>query len=203
MEKSLNSKTTGIEKPEKSLNKGITMKHHNRIQNQISAYLDDELSPEQRTIVETHLSECHECAEILADFQQNRQWMGALTHEAPPIADLVLPQLADRGAARRKLFPSFGELWDWVCRPAISGVGALVTVGLVLTLVYFNLMMPGSKDTYSSDSLDFYLTVHTEDTAYNPLYSYAVTDSFGVDTNIPETTIEDNTDLLLEVHLGD
>ena len=179
------------------------MKNHDRIQNQLSAYLDNELSPEQRTIVETHLSECHECADMLADFQRNRQWIGALTHEAPPIAAQVLPQLADRGPVRRKLLPSFGELWDWVCRPAISGVGVLAMVGLVLALVYFNLMMPESQDTYPSDSLDFYLTVHTEDTVYNPLYSYAVTDSFGVDINIPDPTIEDSTDLLLEVHLGD
>ena len=179
------------------------MRNHNRIQNQLSAYLDNELDPEQRTVVETHLSECHECTEMLADFQRNRQWIGALTHEAPPIADTVLPQLADRGPVRRRLLPSFGEFWDWVCRPAISGVGALATVGLVLALVYFNLMMPVSEDTYTTDSLDFYLTVHTEDTTYNPLYSYAVTDSFSVDTNVQDTTVEDNTDLLLEVHLGD
>lgn len=179
------------------------MRNHNRIQNQLSAYLDNELSPAQRINIEAHLSECNECTEMLADFQRNRQWIGALTHEAPPIADQVLPQLADRGPVRRKLLPSFGELWDWVCRPAISGVGALATVGLVLALVYFNLMTPVSEDTYPSDSLDFYLAVHTEDAAYNPLYSYAVTDSFGIDTNIPEATVEDNTDLLLEVHLGD
>ena len=179
------------------------MKNHDRIQKQLSAYLDDELSSEQRMSIEAHLSECHECTEIIADFQRNRQWIGALTHEAPPIADTVLPQLADRGPVRRKLLPSFSELWDWVCRPAISGVGALAMVGLVLALVYFNLMMPGSEDTYTSDSLDFYLTVHTEDAAYNPLYSYAVADSFSVDTNIPDTTVEDNTDFLLEVHLGD
>ena len=67
------------------------MKNHDRIQNQLSAYLDNELSPEQRTIVETHLSECHECADMLADFQRNRQWIGALTHEAPPIADTGSP----------------------------------------------------------------------------------------------------------------
>lgn len=179
------------------------MKSHNRIQTQLSAYLDDELSPEQRTIVEAHLSECHECAEMLADFQQNHQWIGALTHEAPPIADLVLPQLADRAPVRPKFLPSFGELWNWISRPAISGVGALAMVGLVVALVYFNLMMPGSQDTYTADPLDFYLAVHTEDTAYNPLHSYAVTDSFGEDTNIQDTSIEDNTDLLLEVHLGD
>ena len=179
------------------------MRNHNRIQNQLSAYLDNELSPEQRTVVETHLSECHECTEMLADFQRNRQWIGALAHEAPPIADQVLPQLADRGPVQRRLLPSFGELWDWVCRPAISGVGALAMVGLVVALVYFNLMMPASQDTYTTDPLDFYLAVHTEDTAYNPLYSYAVTDSFGADTNIPDTTIQDNTDLFLEVHLGD
>ena len=179
------------------------MKNHDRIQKQLSAYLDDELSPEQRTSVETHLSECHECAEMLADFQQNRQWIGALTHEAPPIADLVLPQLSDRGPVRRRFFPSFSELWHWLSRPAISSVGALAMVGLVVALLYFNLMMPGAQDTYTADPLDFYLAVHTEDTAYNPLHSYAVTDSFGEDTTIPDTTIEDNTDLLLEVHLGD
>ena len=179
------------------------MKNHDRIQNQLSAYLDNELGAEQRTVVETHLGECHECAEMLADFQRNRQWIGALTHEAPPIADTVLSQLTDRGPVRRKLLPSFDELWDWVCRPAISGVGALATVGLVLALVYFNLMMPSSEDTYTSDPLDFYLAVHTEDTTYNPLHSYTVTDSLGTDTNIPDTTVEDSTDLLLEVHLGD
>ncbi len=179
------------------------MKNHNRIQKQLSAYLDDELSPEQRLSVEVHLSECRECTAILADFQRNRQWIGALTHEAPPIADTVLPQLADRGPVRRRQLPSFGELWDWVCRPAISSVGALAMVGLVVALVYFNLMIPATQDTYTADPLDFYLAVHTEDTAYNPLYSYAVTDSFGADTNIPDTTIQDNTDLLLEVHLGD
>ena len=179
------------------------MKNHNRIQNQLSAYLDDELSLEQRVSIEAHLSECHECAEILVDFQQNRQSIGALTHEAPPIADLVLPQLVDRDPVRQKVLPTFGELWDWVCRPAISGVGALAMVGLVLALVYFNLMMPGSEDTYTSDQLDFYLTMHTEDTAYNPLYSYTVVDSLGTDTTISDTTVEDNTDFLLEVHLGD
>ena len=179
------------------------MKNHTRIQNQLSAYLDEELSPEQRMIVETHLNECHECTEMLADFQQNRQSIGALTHEAPPIVDLVLPQLADRGPVRRKVLPTFGELWDWVCRPAISGVGALAMVGLVLALVYFNLMMPSSEDTYTSDQLDFYLTMHTEDTAYNPLYSYTAVDSLGIDTTISDTTVEDNTDFLLEVHLGD
>ncbi len=179
------------------------MKNHDRIQNQLSAYLDHEFGPEQRIIVEAHLSECHECSEMLAEFQRNRQWIAALTHEAPPVADLVLPQLADRGPVRRRFFPSFSELWDWVCRPAIRGVGALATVSLVLALIYFNLMMPGSKDTYTSDPLDFYLTVHTEDTAYNPLHSYAVADSFSVDINTPDTTVADNTDLLLEVHLGD
>ena len=179
------------------------MKNHNRIQNQLSAYLDGELSPEKHRIVETHLGECHECAQMLADFQRNRQWISALTHEAPPIANLVLPQLSDRGPVRQKFFPSFSELWDWLSRPAISGVGALAMVGLVVALVYFNLMMPSPNDTYTADPLDFYLTVHTEDAAYNPLHSYTVTDSFGVDTNMQDTAIEDNTDLLLEVHLGD
>ena len=179
------------------------MKNHDRIQKQLSAYLDDELSPEQRMSIEAHLSECHGCTEILADFQRNRQWIDALTHQAPPIADLVLQQLADRDPVRRKFLPSFSELWNWLCRPAIGGVGALAMVGLVWALAYFNLMMPGSEDIYTSDPLDFYLTVHTEDAAYNPLHLYAVADSFGVDTSIPDTTVEDNTNLLLEVHLGD
>ena len=76
-------------------------------------------------------------------------------------------------------------------------------VGLVLALVYFNMMMPSSEDISTSDPLDFYLTMHTEDAAHNPLYSYTVVDSLGADTAISDTAVEDSTNLLLEVHLGD
>ena len=98
------------------------MKNHDRIQNQLSAYLDNELSPEQRTVVETHLSECRECTEMLADFQRNRQWISALTHEAPPIADQVLPQLTDRGP------------FDENCSPALvnSGIGCVAQPSVAL-----------------------------------------------------------------------
>ena len=46
---------------------------HNRIQKQLSAYLDDQLNPESRARVEAHLDTCDECVEILSNFQQNRQ----------------------------------------------------------------------------------------------------------------------------------
>ncbi|MCZ6678190.1 MAG: zf-HC2 domain-containing protein [Candidatus Poribacteria bacterium] len=173
------------------------MMNHRRIQNQLSAYLDSELNPEERAVVEAHLSICDACAQMMGDFQQNRQWIAALEHEVPPIADRVLAQLPDRGPVRRQFFPSFDELRRWVFRPSTGAAAAAVTVCLIVAFIYFNPTRP------PEDALDLYLTVHTEHVAYNPLRSNVTADSLGEDMKTPDTTAEDNTDFLLEVHLGD
>ena len=168
---------------------------HNRIENQLSAYLDDQLSSEKRVKVEAHLNTCDECAKMLADFQQNRQRIGALEHQAPPIADLVLPQLRDRGPVQRKFLPNTEDFRRWFFRPVTGGTFALISACLLLALVYLNLT------PVSEDPLDLYLAMHTQHSVYYSSQSDGASDS--LDTNIPSATAEDDTDIFLEVYLGE
>ena len=170
---------------------------HSRIQKQLSAYLDDQLSPESRARVDGHLNTCDECVEMLSDFQQNRQSIGAMRHEAPPIAELVLPQLSDRGPVRRSFFPSTEEIREWFFRPVMGGTFAVVSACLLFALVYFNLTP--SPD----DSLDLYLSEHTQYSVYYSTQSGDATDSIDSNGMLSATNVEDDTNFFLEVYLGD
>ena len=170
---------------------------HNRIQKQLSAYLDNQLSPESRARIEAHLDTCDECVEMLSDFQQNRQAIGTLQHEAPPIAELVLPQLSDRGPVRRSFLPSAEDIRQWFFRPVMGGTFALVSACLLFALVYFNLTPP------SDDSLDLYLSEHTQYSVYYSTQSDDATGSIGSNEALSTTNVEDDTNLYLEVYLGD
>ena len=77
------------------------MKHH-KIQNQLSAYLDNELKPEARRIVEKHLIDCQECKEMLEDFQHNRQQISDLIHPAPSMKNTVLAMIHEAETTKRK-----------------------------------------------------------------------------------------------------
>lgn len=171
--------------------------NHNRIQKQLSAYLDDQLNPESRARVEAHLNTCDECVEMLSDFQQNRQSIGALKHEAPPIAELVLPQLSDRGPVRRSFLPSMEDIRQWFFRPVMGGTFAVVSACLLFALVYFNLTPT------SNDSLDLYLSEHTQYSVYHSTQSDDATDSIDSNGVQSAANVEDDTNLFFEVYLGD
>ena len=171
---------------------------HNRIQKQLTAYMDDELSPENRARVESHLNTCDECVEMLSDFEQNRQAIGTLNHEAPPIAELVLPQLPNRGPVRRSFLPNAEEVRQWFFRPVMGGTFAVISACLLFALVYFNLTPT------SDDSLDLYFSEHTQHSVYySSEQSDGATDSLDSNTTISPTSVEDDTSFLLEVYLGD
>ena len=172
---------------------------HNHIQKQLSAYLDDRISLESRARVEAHLNTCNECVEMLSDFQQNRQSIGALRHVAPPIADLVLPQLSDRGAVRRSFLPSAEDIRQWFFRPVMGGTFAVVSACLLFAMVYFNLTPTSDSD----DSLDLYLSEHTQYSVYYSSHSDGATDSLDSNGALSPTNVEEDTNFFLEVYLGD
>jgi hypothetical protein len=177
--------------------------NHRRIQNQLSAYLDNQLHPNERAKVETHLNTCDECVQMLADFQQNRQWIAALEHQAPPIADLVMAKLPDRDSVRRRSLLDFVAIWHWFCRPATGGVFALATACLVFALILFQPMSPTPEDPFAADPIELYLAVHNEQLTYNPLKSNATLNSYDTNHQTSNTTTSDDTALLLEVYFGD
>lgn len=171
--------------------------NHNRIEKQLSAYLDAELSPENRTKVEAHLRTCHECAGMLSDFQQNRRRIGALRHQAPPIADLVLSQLPDRGPVQRRFLPNAQDFRRWFFRPVTGGAFGFISACILSALIYFNLT-PAAED-----SLDAYLEMHMQNSVHYLPQSIGGNESLDSSTLTASTTPNDDTDFFLEVYLGD
>ena len=171
--------------------------NHNRIQKQLSAYLDDELSLERRTKVEAHLNTCHECVRMLSDFQQNRRSLGAWRHQVPSISHLVLSRLRDRGPVQRRCLPNEVDLRRWFFRPVTGGVFAFISACILSALVYFNL-------TPAADySLDVYLEMHNQNSVYYLPQSIDENDSLDANKTISSAMPNDDTDFFLEVYLGD
>ncbi len=56
---------------------------HQKIQEELSAYLDNELSPSRHKQIEAHLHSCVECSDILAAFEENRQRVVNIARPVP------------------------------------------------------------------------------------------------------------------------
>lgn len=177
---------------------------HSQIQKQLSAYLDIALSPQQQERIKIHLRTCAACTTILSDLRQNRQLIADLQQPVPPgIWDAIQEQMArpNQRQVKAKFRPGYGEIWRrWIFRPVPAGIGALVTICLVLGLLYSN---PSQEP--SEDPLDFYLMAHAEYTTYNPLTSDAFADSLVIveESNVenPDTAFPDDTQAVLDTYL--
>jgi putative zinc finger protein len=73
---------------------------HEDISEQLSDYLDDELTPAERRAVEAHVPECGECAAMLADLRRIAGTAAAL-RDVPPSRDLW-PAVAARLASGQR-----------------------------------------------------------------------------------------------------
>ncbi len=62
----------------------------------VSAYMDDELSPEERERVEARLAESGEMQEYLADLQQMHASLRRLYVEPPPVSFQLTPEMLDQ-----------------------------------------------------------------------------------------------------------
>lgn len=58
--------------------------NHRKIQQELSAYLDNELAPSRHKQIEAHLRSCDECSDMLSAFQENRQMIANIAHPVPP-----------------------------------------------------------------------------------------------------------------------
>ena len=143
------------------------MKHH-KIQNQLSAYLDNELKPEARRMVEKHLIDCQECKEMLENFQHNRQQISDLIHPAPSMKYTVLAMIHEAETTKRKGLLSV--IKQWVFRPFTVGATAFSTICLIIALFYVN---PSPNPQYD-ELLEYYFGFQTEEISNNPLKSNVV-----------------------------
>ena len=77
----------------------VMAKIHEQIQDELSAYLDNELAPDTRTRIAAHLRTCDDCSNMLTAFQRNREQIRGLEHRAPAsIQHAVMAQIRQQAA---------------------------------------------------------------------------------------------------------
>ena len=194
-----------------TLKNGVMAKIHTQFQDELSAYLDNELAPAMRDRIEAHLHSCGECSEMLATFRQNRAQIKALEHPAPSsMADTVMAKIRQQAAQTRKeesaragWIPDIGrwipDLGRWFFRPVTAGATGVLTLALILGALYF--YPTGSQ---YEETLDFYFGLHTEqlvDNTFEPNIGISFSTTASEDSLSTETA--DDTELFLNLYLED
>ena len=162
-----------------TLKDGVMAKIHTQFQDELSAYLDNELAPAMRDRVEAHLRSCDESSDMLEAFRQNRERVKALEHPAPAsLENAVMAKIRQQAAQTRKeeaptrpgWIPDIGrwmpDLGRWFLRPVTAGATGLLTLVLILGALYFYPTAPQYEET-----LDLYFGLYTEQLEDNPLKS--------------------------------
>jgi len=104
---------------------------HQRFEEQLSAYLDGELLPGEREVMEQHLSTCPSCRWSLETLRQTVQWTSELPTLRVP-RTFMIPVPAQPAKARRR----------WRPVPVLQGVTALVAL-LLFFVVAGDVMLTG------------------------------------------------------------
>lgn len=189
------------------LKDAVMAKIHAEFQDELSAYIDNELAPAMRNRMETHLHACSECSNMVSAFRENRARVKQLEHPAPAsIKDAVMVKIHQQAAAadveksdRAPWFPDIGkwlpDLGRWFFRPVTAGATALLTLALILGALYFQPNTPQYDET-----LDFYFGLHTEQLTDNPLKSN-VGRSFGEESASIEPIDANTEELFLDLYL--
>ncbi|MDH5768610.1 MAG: zf-HC2 domain-containing protein, partial [Nitrospirota bacterium] len=73
------------------------------IQKKLSAYIDDALSPEERMLIDEHLTSCQECKASLADMRKTLEYVQKLEDIEPPpwLAQKVMTKIKEEVVATR------------------------------------------------------------------------------------------------------
>lgn len=156
---------------------------HERIQKELSAYLDDELSPAKQEQVAAHLRSCAECQQMFNAFKRNRRRIACIKPPVPPIA--IKEAVMARIRAGEVLQPvpvsqrigilirdaalalqSLNGTRHWFFRPITAGASAVLTLALIVGFLY---LYP--TGTHYEDALDFYFGIHAEQVSGSPLRS--------------------------------
>ena len=160
-----------------TLKDAVMAKIHTQFQDELSAYLDNELAPAEHQRLEAHLHTCNECSDMLLAFRENRERIKTLEHPAPSsIHDAVMAKISQQTVEAQvedstptKWLPDIGrwlpDLGRWFFRPVTAGATAVLTLALIFGALYFQPNTPQYDET-----LDFYFELHAEQVD-NPLKS--------------------------------
>ena len=189
-----------------TLKETVMAKIHTEFQDELSAYLDNELAPAMRERVEAHLHSCDECSEMLSAYRQNSERVKGFAHPAPAsIENAVMAKIREQAAKTDakepertpwlldigRWLPDFGR---WFLRPVTAGATGVLTLVLVLGALYFYPTTPQYDET-----LDYYFGLYTEQLEDNPLKSN-VGSPLSLES-LPPETIEEVEEQILDFYV--
>jgi Putative zinc-finger len=132
-----------------------------RIEGLLSAFLEGELSQEDKATVESHLTGCPDCAALLGVLSRTQKALAGF----PELE--ISPGLLARLAAVPERKKKFSFTFDFVLKPALQPVFA--GVAIFMTLLSFYLFNPDKKNI--DRSID--LKIHTGYSQVEKLYAKA------------------------------
>ncbi len=192
-----------------TLKDAVMAKIHTQFEDELSAYLDNELAPADHQRIEAHLHACSECSGMLSTFRENRVRIKGLEHPAPAsIQDTVMATIRQQAAETRAQAPAhtpwlpgvgqwLSDFGRWFSRPLTAGATGFFMFALILGFLYLYPSTPEYDET-----LDFYFGLHTEQLADNPLKSNvggSLSQTSAEDSSFTETV--DDPELFLDLYL--
>ncbi|MFQ6040070.1 MAG: anti-sigma factor family protein [Candidatus Poribacteria bacterium] len=137
---------------------------HKRIQKQLSAYLDDELSQRRRQRVEKHLQICEECSSLLAELRETSDSVALLRQTASEDLWFALNARLESITPASQTPVAAGRRWAWeriypIVKPAAAIIGIALIVGFISLQIFLH---KPSEVNSEYTQMDVYLTAHTQ-----------------------------------------
>lgn len=184
---------------------------HNRIQKQLSAYLDDELSPRQKRRLEKHLLVCEECSLLLQELRETSDSIASLRQTAPEDLWFAINAKLEgiSSGSRRSLAAE--RRWTWgqiypITKPVIVAIGIVLVVCTIFIRAFLHKPAEISPE-YTQ--MDVYLTAHTQYYSQKMLtpdsllnWEQQNTDTATTEQN-QQSTDSSELDFYLSVYLGE
>ncbi|MEJ2736168.1 MAG: zf-HC2 domain-containing protein [Anaerolineae bacterium] len=143
---------------------------HTYFEERLSAYLDDELLPQEQAAVEEHVATCEACQWDLDTLRQTVQWTRELpTLTVPRVFTVPAPAEHERAARRR-----------WRLVPVMQGATALIAL-LLFFVVAGDFLLPGrSRQASAPEPMMMQATMPVEVEAEAPEAEVAVEEAVTV-----------------------
>ena len=192
-----------------TLKDAVMAKIHTQFQDELSAYLDNELAPATHQRIEAHLHACSECSDMLSALRENSERIKRSEHPAPAsIHNTVMATIRQQAAETRAQEPAhtpwlpdigqwLSDFGRWFSRPLTAGATGVFMSALILGFLYLYPSTPEYEET-----LDLYFGLHTEQLADNPLKSNVggpMSQTSAEDASFTETI--DDTELFLDLYI--
>jgi len=152
---------------------------HNKIKKQLSAYLDDELSPRKKKRVEKHLSKCQECSLLLEELREVSENIASLRQTASK--DLWYGIKANLGNISTDSEEAIvaDKKWKWeIFYPITKPLAAAALILFAVLSIFIGTFLHKEPENITQEytPIDVYLTAHTQYYSQKPLATEPVID---------------------------